>query len=129
MATARSVMRTDLITVRERTPIKDAIHLLMRYRISGLPVVDGQGGLVGIVTEKDVLRLLYETRGTLKTVDDLMTVGVRAFGPDDPLEVVCDCLMANHFRRVPIVDRGKLVGLISRADLMETILEIASEQG
>ncbi len=60
-------------------------------------------------------------------VRDLMTHEVRTFEADAPLEQVCDCLMANHFRRVPIVERGRLVGLISRADLMPTILEVAAE--
>ena len=128
MATVRSVMRTDLVTVHLNTPVRDAIALLIRHRISGLPVVDEGGRLVGIVTEKDVMRLLYEPKGTLSTAADLMTANVRAFSPDDPLGDVCDCLMANHFRRVPVVDHGKLVGLISRADLMETILDVAVEQ-
>ena len=127
--TARSVMRKDVVTVRHDTPVKDAVALLRHHRISGLPVVDAEGRLVGIVTEKDVMRLLYEEAGSLPTVGDLMTPNVRAFHPDDPLGEVCDCLMANHFRRVPIVEYGKLVGLISRADLMDTILELVTERG
>jgi len=126
--TAQSVMRTDLVTVQHDTPVKDAVAQLRHHRISGLPVVDAEGRLVGIVTEKDVMRLLYEEAGSLHTVGDLMTPNVRAFHPDDPLGAVCDCLMANHFRRVPIVQDGKLVGLISRADLMDTILEIVAER-
>jgi len=124
MVTARDVMRTDLVTVRPEVPVRDAIALLMQHRISGLPVVDATQRLVGVVTEKDVLRLLYEEPGQVTSVEQLMTRGVRAFQQDAPLEQVCDCLMANHFRRVPILDGDRLVGLISRADLMPTIYEV-----
>jgi CBS domain-containing protein len=121
-------MRTDLITVRQDAPLADATALLMSHRISGLPVVDAGGMLLGIVTEKDLLRVLYEEPGTLRQVADLMTRDPRSFGPDEPLANVCDCLMANHFRRVPVVEGGRLVGLVSRADLMETIYEVIAEQ-
>jgi CBS domain-containing protein len=127
MKTARSVMKSDLITVRAGTPLSDAIRLLVEHRISGLPVVDDRQRLLGILTEKDLLRLLYEEQGAFQRVEELMVSEVRSFQADDPLEQVCDCLMANHFRRVPILEGERLVGLISRADLMPTILEIASD--
>ncbi|HEX9843753.1 MAG TPA: CBS domain-containing protein, partial [bacterium] len=107
-AVARAVMKTDLVTVAPDTPLADAIRLLMKHRISGLPVVDAQQRLVGIVTEKDLLRLLYEERGVLAKAADVMSTGVRAFQADDPLELICDCLMANHFRRVPILEGDRL---------------------
>jgi len=124
MATAADVMKRDLITVRAESPIREVLQLLMAHRISGLPVVDGAGRLAGVITEKDVMRLLAMERGSVSTVAELMTRQVRAFQHDAPLEEVCDCLMANHFRRVPILDGERLVGLISRADLMPTILAL-----
>lgn len=125
---ARAVMKRDLVSVGPDTSLGDAIRLLMKHRVSGLPVVDVEGRLLGLITEKDMLRLIYEDRGVFARVGDLMTTQVRAFQADDPLEMICDCLMANHFRRVPILEGDRLVGLISRADLMPTILEIASER-
>jgi CBS domain-containing protein len=126
MTIARDVMRTDLVTVHGDTPLRQAIELLVANRISGLPVVDSAGNLVGIFTEKDAMRLLYEESGVMRTVSDLMVREPRAFQQDAPLAEVCDCLMANHFRRVPILAGKKLVGLISRADLMPAILETAA---
>lgn len=125
---ARDVMVTDLVTVGPHTPLEEVIGLLMRHRISGVPVVDGERRLLGIVTEKDLLRLLYETAGAYTTAGALMTTGLRTFQADDPLEQVCDCLMANHFRRVPVLEGERLAGLISRADLMPTILEVTLER-
>jgi CBS domain-containing protein len=128
MTTAREVMVTQLVTVTEQTPITESIRLLMEHRISGLPVVNDDFHLVGIVTEKDLLRVCHEEKGTLRVVGDLMSRHVRSFQQDDPFENLCDCLMTNNFRRVPILDGDKLVGLVSRADLLPTILEIAAEQ-
>ncbi len=127
MATARLVMKTELITVTEDMPLREAIQLLIDHKISGLPVVDGDGNLKGLFTEKDAMRLLFEDKGTCKFVSDLMVREVRTFQVGTPLEPICDCLMSNHFRRVPILVGAKLVGLISRADLMPTILAVASE--
>ncbi|NIR98723.1 MAG: CBS domain-containing protein, partial [Gammaproteobacteria bacterium] len=85
------------------------------------------GALLGMVTEKDMLRVLYEDAEMVRTVADIMTTSLRSFQADAPLADVCDCLLANHFRRVPILEGERLVGLISRADLMGTILEVAAE--
>ncbi len=128
MTTAREVMVTQLVTVTEQTPITEAIALLLQHRISGLPVVDDDCRLVGIVTEKDLLRVCHEEPGSFWEVGDLMSRDVRSFQLDAPLGDLCDCLMANHFRRVPILDGEKLVGLISRADLLPTIIEIITER-
>jgi CBS domain-containing protein len=125
---ARDVMTPNPVTVRPDSPLTEAVRLLMDYQISGLPVVDGEKRLVGMITEKDMLRILYEQPGSLRSVADLMSTRVRCFESDDPLENVVDCLMANHFRRVPVLEHGILVGLISRADLMGTILDVAEER-
>ena len=127
MTVARKVMKTKLFTVKPAAPLPEAIKLLIDHKISGLPVVDGGGRLVGILTEKDVMRLMYEEKGTVTKVSDLMVRDVRTFQADAPLADVCDCLMANNFRRVPILEGEKLVGLISRADLMPEILRAACE--
>lgn len=128
MISARSVMTTKLITAREETPLEDAVRLLMEHHISGLPVVDGEYRLVGILTEKDLLRLLDDDAGGASTVGELMVKEVRTFQANDPLDAICDCLLANHFRRVPILEGEQLVGLISRADLLQTILEAVADR-
>ena len=125
---ARDVMTAKLITVRPDTGLEEAIRLLIDHRISGLPVVDANQRLLGMITEKDMLRILYEEPGSLRCAADLMTRELRSFQADDALELVADCLMANHFRRVPVLEGERLVGLISRADLMETILTVARER-
>jgi CBS domain-containing protein len=120
MSTIRAVMKKDVISVRPETPVRDAVRLLIENRISGLPVIDAAGVAVGVVTEKDLLALFSED---VSVVSALMTPSPQCFDVDAPLVDVVDCLMAKRYRRVLIVERGKLVGLISRADLMPAILE------
>jgi len=120
MTSIRKVMKTDVISVRPETPLSEAIELLVRHGISGLPVTDADGTIVGVVTEKDMLALFHESASC---VAEIMTPNPHSFTVDAPLVDVVDCLMAKSFRRVLVHENGKLVGLVSRADLMPAILE------
>ena len=121
MATIRTIMKSNLISVQPETPIAEAIGLLVKHRISGLPVTSQDGTIVGVVTEKDVLPLFAEPASDVAAV---MTPNPEMFAVDAPLVDVVDCLMAKSYRRVLIHEGGKLVGLISRADLMPAILDL-----
>jgi CBS domain-containing protein len=125
MYKAQDVMQSNLITVSEDTEILEAITVLAKNGITGLPVVDDDFNLVGLVSEKDVLSIAYriiaEAPGVLdshKTVSDIMTRDVVSFRVDDTLADVCQCFMNNPFRRVPVTENGKLVGLISRKEII-----------
>jgi CBS domain-containing protein len=120
MPTIREVMKTDLITIQPDAPVADALRLLIDHGISGLPVVDADGAIVGVLSEKDLLKVFYEKD---LTVGGLMTRDPETISVDADLVEVFDSLMAANFRRVLIHDGGKLVGLISRADLMPALLE------
>lgn len=130
---AKTVMNTGPITVKKDTPIYDAINLLSKNKITGLPVVNDDMTLTGIISEKDVLALLDELDNLLMiddlkestaTVDDFMTKDVVSFDVDDDMFDVCDCLIENNFRRVPVTSKGKLVGIITRADIVACILKL-----
>jgi CBS domain-containing protein len=121
MKTIRDVMRVEPIVVHPEDTVHHAIELLIEHNISGLPVTDPDNHIVGVLSEKDVLKVFYETEA--RTVAAVMTKDPTTFDIDAPLVDVFDCLMANDFRRVLIHERSKLVGLISRADLMPAILD------
>jgi CBS domain-containing protein len=123
MATARDIMTMDVICVTKGTSIYEAIQTLVTNNITGLPVVDGGRRLVGVVTEKDVLRLLYNVEDHSGTVGDFMSPHVVAFDQDDDLRDLVDTFKLNHFRRVPILDNGRLVGIVSRKDIIRYIKE------
>ena len=119
---ARDVMTRDVITVSEDTPIYVAMQLLLADNVTGLPVVDKLGKLVGIVTEKDMLMLLNNSKIDHVTAGDLMTKDVVSFSENDELAEINKCLKEKSFRRVPILSDGRLVGIVSRTDIMKTIL-------
>lgn len=117
----RTIMSTDVVSVSRHTPIEEVIELLVDRDITGIPVVNEDGTLAGIVTEKDILSLLSDLRYACGTVEQYMTRDVVAFDIDDDFIAICECLMKNHFRRVPILADGKLVGIVSRRDIIKYI--------
>ncbi|MGA1868928.1 MAG: HPP family protein [bacterium] len=122
MFKAKDIMTKEVITVREETPICEAIKLLAEKNITGLPVITDDKRLVGIITEKDMMKLMYDPDIEYCHVGDLMTTAVVSFDENDNLQDVCMELMENNFRRVPILSKGKLVGIISRSDIIKFIL-------
>lgn len=119
----QDAMTIGLLTTTPGSPILEAAETLVAHRITGLPVVDDSMRLLGILSEKDVLRLLDSAPTRAWQVRDVMTPDVVTFNLDDDLFDVCECLAKNEFRRVPVLDRGRLVGIISRADLILYILK------
>jgi CBS domain-containing protein len=124
MSQISDIMTTEVVTVTPDTSIFDAIEILVTNNFTGLPVVDSGNRPLGVVTEKDLLRLTYELEqhpsesNNTKTVEDVMTRDIAFFDVDDPLDDLYKCLMDGRFRRAPILSNGKLVGLVSRSDLM-----------
>lgn len=127
MSTIRAVMTTEIIAVYPHTSTRVALEALIDNKISGVPVVTEDDRIVGVLSEMDLLKVFYEDGAD--TVERLMTRDPRSFHVDDALVDVVDCLMANNFRRVLIHEDGKLVGLISRADLLPAILEALIQRG
>ncbi len=114
---AKDIAQYDVVSIDKNASVYDAINLMVIKDITGLPVVD-DSGLVGIISEKDVLKLLYDTEFVAGCVGNYMTTDVISFGEQDDLADTCQCLMNNNFRRVPILRDGKLVAIITRADLI-----------
>lgn len=128
MVSAKDVMSADVMTIREDTKMKDIIKLLVQHRITGLPVVSEDNRLLGMVTEKDILKILYERQPNVKTAGDLMTSNIESFDANDNLMEVFKALVENNYRRVPILSEGKLAGIISRADIIRFISRQAAKQ-
>jgi len=124
---ARDVMTYGLLTVGSETPIYQAMDILARWDITGLPVVDDYLSLIGIVSEKDMLRALCNPDVGPACVGALMTKEVVSFQEGTPLLDICDCLARSDFRRVPILNQGKLTGIVSRRDLIVYLLKNRSQ--
>ena len=128
MFKVKDIMSQPVISVGPEMPIYDAIRLLASRNITGLPVTDADLQLVGLLSEKDVLHLLYDSQGAEgKTVADYMSTPVVSFDVNDNLVNLCDCLERNSFRRVPVTENDRLTGVVSRSDVIRTILRLKHE--
>ena len=127
MVKAKEIMNANVITIGRDEDICEAVRAMMLNHISGMPVVNEDGSLAGIITEKDVLALLGGLGEQAGRVEDFMTRKVTCFDQDDELDVIAETFRQNPFRRVPILDGDRLVGMVSRRDLIryinDTILE------
>jgi CBS domain-containing protein len=144
----KDVMTRNVISVAPDESVLKAARLMLQNRISGLPVVDADGELIGIVTEGDFLR-----RGELGTqrrrpkwlefivgpgrladeyvhasgrkVDEIMTTDPVTASEDDPLEKVVEVMERRHVKRLPVMRGGCMVGIVSRANLMHALASCA----
>ena len=117
-------MNKDVTTVKENVPVFEAMKILARENITGLPVVTDDMRVIGIVSEKDMLSLLFDAKDKDQLVSEIMVRDVVSFEEDTALTELCECLIKSNFRRIPILSKGKLVGIISRCDLLRFILKL-----
>lgn len=127
----REVMATGLVTLNPATPIFQAITSLLKNRVSGAPVVDEGGRLVGVLSEKDCLRIFaneaFFSQNAGGPVSDYMTRNTLVVDPDDDVFKAADVFLKHTFRRLPVVEDGRLVGQISRRDVLKASLRIVQE--
>jgi CBS domain-containing protein len=106
------VMTREVLTVAPEQPVDAAVSLIVEHRITGVPVVDGERRCVGIVSESDVLG----KRG--RTVGEIMTRDVIAVDEDVTLAEAAETLLTRRIRRLPVTRDGRLVGILTRMDLL-----------
>ncbi len=120
----RDHMDTEVCVLAPGTEILDAVGLLVENRVTGAPVVDQAGHLVGMLTEKDCLRLVATGAGADRpsgTVADFMTTDVTTIPPDMDVYYAAGLFLHQPFRRFPVVEGGRLVGAITRFDILRVI--------
>lgn len=123
MLQAKDIMTENAINVRKDTPIFEAVEIMVKHDISGMPVVKDDMTLVGMLSEKDVVTLFPGKEDDQnRTVSDFMTEPALFFEENESLVDVCDFLARNIFRRVPITSKGKVVGVISIRDVLKHTL-------
>ncbi len=118
------LMTTDVIRVSPDTRIKEAARLMFRHRVSGLPVVDADGRLSGIITEADFLRMEVardeaDDPQPVETVGEVMSGGVVTIAPDAEITDAAKTMVVQDVKRLPVVDEdNKMLGIISRLDVV-----------
>jgi CBS domain-containing protein len=144
---AKDIMSTQVITIGKDTTIEEIAHLLADNNISGVPVVEENGKVIGMVTQKDLLYkdveprfpamveilggIIFlngvrhyneELRKMVATkAEDIMTRHVHMVRPDEKVERIAQLMVEEDINRVPVVEEGKLAGIISRADVIRYI--------
>jgi CBS domain-containing protein len=141
---AIDVMSSPAIAVDPETSVAEIAQLMSKNKITGLPVVDSAGKVVGMVTDGDLchraelgterrpeglLDMLFLDRpdakdyveGRGRTAEDVMTREVYVVRPDTPLQKIADFFETHAIRRAPVVDDGRLAGIVSRADLVRAL--------
>lgn len=123
MLTARDIMTENVVTVQPTCSVRSAIERLISEQISGLPVVDECGLLVGIVTEFALLATAYDDRVAGDSIANHMTTDVLTVDVNDPVRKVADLFIVHRVRRVPVMDKGRIAGLISRRDVLKVVFQ------
>ena len=126
----RDYMTKDLIVFKPDEGIYAAIDTLVKAEISGGPVVDDDGKLVGIISQKDCLRILANGvfhNAPAGEVRQYMTEAVMTIDPDTDIFTVVDLFLNTVYRRLPIVENGVVIGQISRRDILQAIQHMASK--
>lgn len=152
----KDIMTTDVITIAPHATIREVAELMRKHAVSGLPVVDAAGKVVGIVTEIDLLTrhapprqpqyipLLWglipmrlDDYSTYKEqirhilavfVEQLMTSDPATIRPGDTLEHAAELMVKPGHRSLPVVEKGKLVGIVTRTDLVRVIEELEMDE-
>lgn len=122
--TVADIMATRLVTFSPDMNIHDAIRVLLDQRFSGAPVVDAAGALVGVLSKKDGLKIVFSSqyhgdRGG--PVSDYMSAPVQTLDADLDLVSAALHFLDSHFRRFPVLHAGKLVGQVSRCDVLQAL--------
>ena len=124
---ARDVMSSPVITARPNTPVHAAAALLVSHGFTAVPVVTAEGRVVGIATEADLLRGRVTPEGWIgerqpePTLATVMTTTPLSFRPEDDVADVVSLMLDHHVRTAPIIDNGRLVGIISRRDVLRCV--------
>lgn len=149
--TARDIMDTDYFTVQPETPVPDAVRCFqeatrkLERRVFGMPVVNAQGELVGMVSMYDLLVLMRPKHihiwGEMSDMDfssfineilersksilvgDLMTTEVVTVSPDTNLLLIVDILIRKHIRRIPVIEAGKMIGIVHISNVFFYLME------
>jgi len=150
MLTVKDVMAAPVVTVQRETPLKDVARLLIDHGVSGVPVVDATGTVVGVISEGDFLvkeqgpeaihhrrlaRLVGESPAaqaqlvklTARTAGEAMTTPAITIAPSRAIRDAAALMTSRSVNRLPVVDGGRLVGIVTRADLLRAYLRSDEE--
>ena len=122
--------RRGVITIRQRDKVTDALKVLLENKISCLPVVDDSGKLMGIISERDILREVHANKANLdnRSVADAMTRDILIGLADDDLDYIMNIMSNNNIRHVPIMTGEVLSGILSIRDVVRGLMHVVESE-
>lgn len=123
-ALVKDFMSTKLITIGPHALAMDVVDLLSQHKITGVPVVDDAGHLLGVVSEKDTFKLILNggfNQSVAGKVEEIMTRQVKTVKPTDDVFQLANLFYNSNYRRFPVLEGEKVVGMVSRRDVLECI--------
>ncbi|NTV31601.1 CBS domain-containing protein [candidate division WWE3 bacterium] len=140
----KEVMSTNVLTIKDSTSFKEIVHLLEDHHISGAPVVNEKGKVIGIISEKDLLDHVFPSEAdccedpsyyfdheriekeakeiTKLKAKNLMSKKIVSVKPNDHILKACSLMMINDIRRLPVMDNGELIGIVTTKDIYRNFL-------
>lgn len=119
---ASEIMTLKVIKVKADTPVKEICRILISHKVSGVPVVDEENNLLGFVSERDIISKVGERGFLNKRALEVMNKDVVAVEKDASSEEVIQIFVNKPYRYIPVVKKSKLVGIISRKDLIDHLM-------
>jgi CBS domain-containing protein len=122
MGTVRDIMNTRVVGIRPDATLAEAVAMLTQHHIGGAPVVTAEGAVIGVISELALIDVVFDSDAKDSPVSEYMTPEVHTVHPDDPLSRPAQLFALYSFRRLPVVQDSKLVGIVTRRDLMNYAL-------
>ena len=127
MKTIREVMSAQLVSVRHESTVEATIKFMTKHRLDGVPITNGAGHLVGFVTELALIDVLFDETVRQQPVEKYMVVAVRTVHPDELLTTAAQLFALHDLRHLPVVEHGKLIGVLSCRDLLNHALRTGEQ--
>jgi tRNA nucleotidyltransferase (CCA-adding enzyme) len=122
MTLIRDIMNSPVVSIRPETTLEQAIFCLTEHHIGGAPVVANDGAIVGMVSELALIDVVFDAFARFAPVSRYMNQEVHVVYPDDSISRAAQLFALYSFRRLPVAEHGKLVGIVTRRDLMNHAL-------
>ena len=123
MVTVGQIMNSSVRALHPHATVAEAIEFLTEFHIGGAPVVNDAGELIGMISELALIDVVFQFDVRFSPIEDFLTKDVHAVAPTDSIARAAQLFALYSFRRLPVVKKGKLVGIISRRDLMNYMLK------
>lgn len=123
MPVIRDIMSRVVISIRPEATLMSAVKTLTRHHLSGAPVVTPQGEVIGFISEPDLMDVLFDAEARKAAVSNYMSRDVHVVDSQDSLVTAAQMLTIYNIRRLPVVENGRFVGVVTRRDLLAYALQ------